>query len=78
MDYNKLVNDARRDTFDVVCYPFDVVTAGVVALGDFSFANVGKNETESGKLGVDVDRQCKQKFSHPLGMTGYSDEVAIA
>ena len=47
LDYNQLVNDARRDNFDIVYYVTDVATAGVVAIGDASFANVGKNKTES-------------------------------
>jgi hypothetical protein len=47
LDYNKLVNDAKRETFDIVYYPIDMKTCGVVAFGDSSFANVGKNKTES-------------------------------
>ncbi len=47
MDYRKLVNDARRGTFEEVYYPIDVATTGVVAVRDSSFANVDKNKTKS-------------------------------
>ena len=47
LEHNKLVNDAKRDVFDIIYYPIDVSKAGVVAMGDASYANVGKNKTES-------------------------------
>ncbi len=47
IDHSKLVNEAKRDNLDITYYPIDVATAGIVAMGNTSFANAGKKNTES-------------------------------
>ena len=47
LDHNRPVNDAKRDNFEITYFPIDLATAAVVAMGDSSFANVGKRKTES-------------------------------
>ena len=47
LDFNKLVSDAKMDSVDIVYQSIPLESAIVVAIGDSSFGNVGKNKTAS-------------------------------
>ena len=47
LDFNKMVSDAKTDEVEIVFRKIDLDHAAVVAVGDSSFANVGKNKTAS-------------------------------
>eukprot|EP00974_Lingulodinium_polyedra_P080741 7823490-Lingulodinium_polyedra.AAC.1 len=47
LDFNKMVNDAKKDEVEMVYYPMDLSEPLILAVGDSSWANVtGPNETE--------------------------------
>ena len=47
LDYNRIVEDARKDKVEVKFMPIPMENMAVIAVGDSSFSNVGKNKTAS-------------------------------
>ena len=45
--YNKIVRDAKSDSIEFTFWPMDILKGVLLAFGDSSFANVGKNRTSS-------------------------------
>ena len=45
--YNKVVLDAKTDSIEFTFWPMDILKVALLAFGDSSFANVGKNRTSS-------------------------------
>ena len=47
LDFNKMVSDAKTDEVTLTFKKIDLSEAVIVAIGDSSFANVGKSKTAS-------------------------------
>jgi len=47
LDFNKMVSDAKTDEVTITFKKIDLSQAVIVAIGDSSFANVGKSKTAS-------------------------------
>ena len=45
--YKKVVRDAKADSIEFTFWPMDILKGALLAFGDSSFANVGKNRTSS-------------------------------
>ena len=47
LDFHKMVSDAKTDEVTITFKKIDLSEDGIVAIGDSSFANVGKSKTAS-------------------------------
>ena len=69
--YNKIVRDAKTDSIEFTFWPMDILKGVLLAFGDSSFANVGKNRTSS-QAGLIImyaaDREAlsEKKFAYHL------------
>ena len=77
LDYNKLVEDAKKHHQEVVFYPIDLSQAVVLAIGDASFMNVGRDKTKSqaGHIVAVTDRDFLTNWKGRINVMAYRSHV---
>ena len=78
IDFNRLVNDAKRDHFEITYYPIDVATAAVVGGRCELEQRRSNQDREPGRIGSTICRQRRWEVHARLRWQGLLAFVAVA